>query len=69
MNKISNYLIKTASFMAILTLISCAEPGIVIKNGPAGPNTSDLIKANPDGLIADKENARHGSDPLKPVVN
>ena len=42
---------------------------MVIKNGPAGPNTSDLIDPLPEGLVADKANARHGEDDLKPVIN
>ncbi|MBL4603798.1 MAG: hypothetical protein JKY84_13720 [Emcibacteraceae bacterium] len=59
----------TIIIIAALSLANCGEKGIVIKNGPAGPNTSDLIDPLPEGLIADKENARHGENDLKPVIN
>ena len=53
----------------ILSLASCGEKGLVIKNGPAGPKTRDLLRPLPDGLVADEINARHGTDDLKPVIN
>jgi len=55
--------------VAVFSLTSCGEKGLVIKNGPAGPNTGDLIDPLPEGLIPDKENARHGADDLKPEIN
>ncbi|MCC3861381.1 hypothetical protein [Pseudemcibacter aquimaris] len=58
------------SIIAVLfALTACEKAGLVIKNGPAGPNTGDLIDPLPDDLVADKNNARHGDDDLKPVIN
>ena len=54
---------------AVLGLMGCEKAGLVIKNGPAGPKTKDLLKPLPKGLIADEENARHGNDDLKPQIN
>lgn len=56
-----------ASFSLAIT--GCGEKGLVIKNGPAGPNTGDLIDPLPDGLVPDKANSRHEASDLKPVVN
>ena len=50
-------------------LIGCGETGIVFKNGPAGPKTSDLLDTVPEGLVADKANSRHTADDLKPNIN
>ncbi len=50
-------------------LVGCGEKGLVIKNGPAGPNTGDLIDPLPEGLVPDKSNARHGESDLKPAIN
>lgn len=61
-----------AKYLAIFVLIAlsaCGKPGLVIKNGPAGPKTGDLIDPLPEGLIADKKNARHGTEDLKPDIN
>lgn len=55
--------------MSMLSLAGCGEKGLVIKNGPAGPDTGDLIDPLPEGLVADKENARHGDSDLKPNIN
>lgn len=55
--------------MSMLSLAGCGQKGLVIKNGPAGPDTGDLIDPLPEGLVADKENARHGDNDLKPVIN
>ncbi|MDG1859458.1 MAG: hypothetical protein P8I94_10165 [Emcibacteraceae bacterium] len=54
---------------AFLTLTACEKSGLVIKNGPAGPNTGDLLDPLPDDLVGDKANARHSTDDLKPVIN
>ena len=69
MNKTFNLFFKITAITALLALIGCAEPGIVIKNGPAGPNTGDMLDQLPEGLVADKENARHGNADLKPEIN
>lgn len=56
--------------IAVITLMGCGDKGgVVIKNGPAGPNTRDLLRPLPEGLIADDVNARHGNDDLKPNIN
>ena len=52
-----------------LFLTACGEKGLVIKNGPAGPNTGDLIDPLPEGLVPDRSNARHGESDLKPAIN
>lgn len=52
-----------------LVLTGCEGSGLVIKNGPAGPKTKDLLRPLPEGLIADVTNARHGTEDLKPVIN
>ncbi len=52
-----------------LALVGCGEKGLVIKNGPAGPNTGDLIDPLPEGLVPDRSNARHGESDLKPAIN
>ena len=57
------------TFFSLLTLSGCEKAGLVIKNGPAGPNTGDLIDPLPDGLVPDKENSRHSEDDLKPAIN
>lgn len=57
------------TLLATICLSSCGEPGLVIKNGPAGPKTSDLIDPLPEGLIPDENNARHGADDLRPNIN
>jgi len=53
----------------ILSLSNCGEKAAVIKIGPAGPKTRDMLKPLPEGLIADETNVRHGTDDLKPVIN
>ena len=55
--------------IALSSLSACEKAGLVIKNGPAGPNTGDLIDPLPEGLVADKANARHGENDLKPDIN
>ena len=60
---------RNLAFIALIALTACGKPGLVIKNGPAGPSTGDLIDPLPEGLIADKQNARHGDDDLKPNIN
>lgn len=57
------------TFLATICLTSCGEPGLVIKNGPAGPNTGDMLDPLPEGLIPDKNNAQHGADDLNPNIN
>ena len=69
MTKNSNLFATTMVIISFLLLIGCGEKPAVIKNGPAGPNTGDLIDPLPEGLIADKQNARHGEDNLKPNIN
>lgn len=69
MKNISKLFTAAVLFMAITSLTGCAEPGLVIKNGPAGPNTRDLLRPLPKGLIPDETNARHGNDDLKPNIN
>ncbi|MDG1995160.1 MAG: hypothetical protein P8J14_01590 [Emcibacteraceae bacterium] len=54
---------------AFLSLTACGEPGLVIKSGPAGPNTGDLLDPLPDDLVGDKANSRHSTEDLKPVIN
>jgi len=54
---------------ALLALSACEKAGLVIKNGPAGPNTGDLLDPLPDDLVGDKANARHTTEDLKPVIN
>ncbi|MEZ5758419.1 MAG: hypothetical protein R3D86_09385 [Emcibacteraceae bacterium] len=61
--------VRYLALFAFITLTACGRPGIVIKNGPAGPKTGDLIDPLPEGLIADKQNARHGTEDLKPDIN
>ncbi|HPF46546.1 MAG: hypothetical protein KDF58_06960 [Alphaproteobacteria bacterium] len=61
--------IRYIALFALVILCACEKSGIVIKNGPAGPNTGDLIDPLPEGLIADKQNARHGTEDLKPDIN
>lgn len=61
---------KLISIVAmIVALTACEKAGLVIKNGPAGPNTGDLIDPLPDDLVGDKTNARHSETDLKPVIN
>ncbi len=58
--------------IAILTVVSlsaCGEQAALIKVGPAGPNTGDLIDPLPEGLVPDKANSRHTANDLKPVIN
>jgi hypothetical protein len=66
-------IIKTCAallmMISALCLFGCAETGIVFKNGPAGPNTSDLLDTVPEGLVADKANARHTTEDLNPNLN
>ena len=69
MNRISKIFLKIIALTTTLLLFGCSEPGLVIKNGPAGPNTGDLIDPLPEGLGGDKQNARHGSDDLRPNIN
>ena len=69
MTKNSKLFAVMVILMSMLSLAGCGKKGLVIKNGPAGPDTGDLIDPLPEGLIADKENARHGDDDLKPIIN
>lgn len=69
MNRISKFFLKIIVLTPTLILFGCSEPGLVIKNGPAGPNTGDLIDPLPKGLGGDKQNARHSSDDLRPNIN
>lgn len=63
-------IIKALILVSIsLVVIGCGEKGLVIKNGPAGPNTGELIDPLPEGLVPDKTNARHGANDLKPAIN
>lgn len=59
----------TVLLLSIFSIAGCGEKGLVIKNGPAGPNTGDLIDPLPEGLVPDKAGARHGDNDLKPVIN
>ena len=53
--------------LKLLTLSVCAfflgacsdDDGLVYDAGPAGPNTEQSLKTLPEGLVPDKENARH----------
>ena len=69
MNRLSKITFNIIALTTTLILFGCSEPGLVIKNGPAGPNTRDLIDPLPEGLGGDKQNARHGNDDLKPNIN
>ena len=51
MTKNSNLFATTIIIISFLLLIGCGEKPAVIKNGPAGPNTGDLIDPLPEGLI------------------
>lgn len=68
MNK-KNTILISLILCGILALTGCGKKGLVIKNGPAGPNTGDLLDPLPDDLVADKQNARHSNDDQKPVIN
>jgi hypothetical protein len=59
----------TGVLLSILSLTACGEKGLVIKSGPAGPNTGDLIDPLPDSLVGDKTNTSHSNEDLKPVIN
>ena len=69
MNKRNIFLIPVFAICSILLLTGCGKKGLVIKNGPAGPNTGELIDPLPDSLVGDKENSSHSSETLKPVIN
>lgn len=69
MKKINIFHISMIAICSILLLSGCGKKGLVIKNGPAGPNTGDLIDPLPDSLVGDKENTRHSGETLKPVIN
>ncbi|MBT5072766.1 MAG: hypothetical protein HOH18_08185 [Kordiimonadaceae bacterium] len=69
MNHIAKFYLALIVLLTSLSLTGCGTGEIVIKNGPAGPNTKDMLRPLPDGLIADETNVRHGTDDLKPVIN
>jgi len=69
MNKKFKLFTVIITVIALSSLSACTKKGLVIKNGPAGPDTGDLIDPLPEGLIADKANARHGENDLKPDIN
>lgn len=69
MKKINIFHISMIAICSILLLSGCGSKGLVIKNGPAGPNTGDLIDPLPDSLVGDKKNTRHSGETLKPVIN
>ena len=69
MTRNSKLFTATTIIISFLLLNGCSEKPAVIKNGPAGPNTGDLIDSLPEGLIADKQNASHGENNLKPNIN
>ncbi len=63
-------LTAVATFISAIFLVSgCGDTEALIKNGPAGPNTGDLIDPLPEGLIADTENSRHTPSSLNPNIN
>ncbi len=69
MIKIKTFIKALIYVSFLLVLIGCGEKGLVIKNGPAGPNTGELIDPLPEGLVPDKTNARHGANDLNPAIN
>lgn len=69
MNKRNIFLIPMITICSLFLISGCGKKGIVIKNGPAGPNTGDLIDPLPDSLVGDKENSLHSNETLKPVIN
>ena len=58
----------SAIFIAFV-LTGCGEQEALIKNGPAGPNTGDLIEPLPEGLVPDRQNSRHTANDLNPNIN
>ncbi len=69
MNTHSKFITVITLFLAVLSLTGCGETEALIKNGPAGPNTGDLIDPLPEGLVADTENSRHTQNDLNPNIN
>lgn len=69
MKKRNIFLFPIITLCTLLLIGGCGKKGLVIKNGPAGPNTGDLIDPLPDRLVGDKENSRHSNETLKPVIN
>ena len=69
MNTHSRIIAVVTVFLALFSLNGCGETEALIKNGPAGPNTGDLIDPLPEGLVADKENSRHTQNDLNPNIN
>lgn len=69
MNAIFSRMIKI-TFMASLAVGMSACSGddeIIFKTGSAGPNTKNLLKTLPDGLVPDTENVNHTDDDMKPA--
>lgn len=61
-------IIAAALLGLMFNLGACSgDDQIIFKTGSAGPNTKNLLKTLPDGLIPDTENVNHTKDDLKPA--
>ncbi len=63
MNTINIPLKILAIFALLLSISACSgDDDFVYDAGPAGPNTEQTLKSLPEGLLPDKENARHSGN-------
>lgn len=69
MAKLSKIITALPAILIALVLTACGEQEALIKNGPAGPNTGDLIDPLPEGLVPDRQNSRHTANDLNPNIN
>lgn len=59
-NTIQTLLKTLIMAMPLLMLSGCGGGDeIVFATGPAGPNTEQTLKPLPEGILPDRENARH----------
>ncbi|WP_417319600.1 hypothetical protein [Emcibacter sp.] len=61
---VNTILLKTlVLFTLILSVSACSDDDdLVYDAGPAGPDTEQTLKSLPDGLVPDRENARHSGN-------
>lgn len=68
MTSIIGKITKSAFVGIFLILGACSgDDEIIFKTGSAGPNTKNLLKTLPEGLVPDRENVNHTDDDMKPV--
>jgi len=64
-------LFLTGLILSVFLVAACSgrkeerEGPLAIQDADLGPDTKDLIKELPKGLVGDKENARYTATPLK----